>query len=382
MFKVHNWKLLISVIAVLIFIATYFFSDRLAEQLSVRERKKVEAWAAAQQLIASSGPDQNLALASVIVAEQQDIPVIETDERDSIMSYVNLDSVKVARNPAYLAEKLRGYQEKGSFITTYLEPEGKRFNRYYYGESNLLTTIRYFPTLQLLIVLLFSGIMLFSIVNEYRSAQNRLWAGLAKETAHQLGTPISALAGWTEILRHGKDLHGILPEMEKDIERLKLISDRFSMIGGTPKKEVVELCSLLDRVVDYIRKRASEKIQIQLHLPQVHNITVQVSPPLIEWVIENLLKNALDATEGRGTVVVELTDQQRQVCIDITDTGKGIRESDQSYIFSPGYSTKKRGWGVGLTLSKRIVEEYHGGSLFLKESSEGRGSTFRLILKK
>lgn len=371
-----------SLIAVFIVIATYFFSDLLADRMSVRERKKVEEWAAAQQRIATATPDQDLSLATIIVAEQQDIPVIETDEKDSVTSFVNLDSSRVRRDPSFLYEKLNDYRQKSRFINTYLNPEGTRFNRYYYGESNLLTQIRYFPMLQLLIVLLFSGVMLFSILNEYRSSQNKLWAGLAKETAHQLGTPISALSGWTEILRHGSALSSVLPEMEKDVDRLKLIADRFSMIGGVPKKEQVDMAVLVNRVVDYIRKRSSEKIQILLSVPEGLDFTVQASTPLLEWVIENMLKNALDATEGKGRVQIELSEHNRQIYIDITDTGKGIRPADQSIIFSPGYSTKKRGWGVGLTLSKRIVEEYHKGSLFLKETEEGRGSTFRLILKK
>lgn len=371
-----------SVIAVCIVIATYFFSQMLAERLSIRERKKVEQWAAAQQRIATASADQDLSLASIIVAEQQDIPVIEVDENYSIMSFVNLDSIKAASDRNYILEKLNAYRSNGTYITTYLDQEGIRFNRYYYGESNLLRMIRYFPMFQLLIVLLFSGVMLFSIVNEYRSAQNRLWAGLAKETAHQLGTPISALAGWIEILRHGNDLPDILPEMEKDIERLKLISDRFSMIGGTPKKEYIDVAILVGRVVDYMRKRASEKIQIYFHADDKADFQLSVSSPLIEWVIENLLKNALDATEGTGTVKIELKKHDRQLIIDILDSGKGIRNADQSSIFSPGFSTKKRGWGVGLTLSKRIVEDYHGGELFLKESLEGRGSTFRVVLRK
>ena len=367
-----------SLIAVIIVVGTFFYSNALSNQISERERKKVEEWVAAQQMILQSSGTENLSLASIIVAEQQTIPVIETDERDSVMSFINIDTLRVAQDKNHLNELVSSYRRKGAFITTYLDANGKKFNRYYYGESTLLTQIRYFPLAQLIIVILFTIMMLVSIRNQHRSAQNRLWAGLAKETAHQLGTPISALSGWTEVMNQGQDVKLVLPEMEKDILRLKLIADRFSMIGGKPKKELCNLVDLVSHAVDYIKKRASEKTKIVFRVACQEQLNVHISAPLMEWVVENLLKNALDATEGKGSVEVVISDNEKEVFIDVSDTGKGIPEGRQQQIFSPGFTTKKRGWGLGLTLSKRIIEEYHDGQLFVKHSDAEHGTMFRI----
>lgn len=380
--KPNTWKLLMSLIAFIIVVGTFFYSNALSNKISERERKKVEEWVAAQQMILQSSGTENLSLASIIVAEQQTIPVIETDERDSVMSYINIDTLSVAQDKNYLNELVSSYRRKGAFMTTYLDSYGKKFNRYYYGESTLLTQIRYFPLVQLIVVILFTLLMLVSIRNQHRSAQNHLWAGLAKETAHQLGTPISALSGWIEVMNQGQDAKLVLPEMEKDIQRLKLIADRFSMIGGKPKKESCNLVDLVSHAVDYIKKRASEKTKIVFRIACQEQLDVNISAPLMEWVVENLLKNALDATEGKGSVEVTISDNEKDVFIDIADTGKGIPVGTQQQIFSPGFTTKKRGWGLGLTLSKRIVEEYHGGQLFVKHSDAEHGTTFRIQLSK
>ncbi|MFN5423427.1 MAG: sensor histidine kinase [bacterium] len=380
--KQSTWKLLMSFIAVLIVIGTFFYSNTLSKKISQRERKMVEEWVAAEQMILRSSSQEDISLAALIIAEQQDIPVIETDEKDSVMSFVNLDSLKAHRDTNYLKALVSSNKSKGRFITTYLSADGKKFNRYYYGESVLLKQIRYFPLVQLFIVALFVLTMLISIRNQHRSDQHYLWAGLAKETAHQLGTPISALSGWTEVIGHGTDARSILPEMQKDIERLKLIADRFSMIGGKPKKESCDLVELVSHAVEYIRKRASEKTQIVFQVICQDKLYLDISAPLIEWVVENLLKNALDATDGKGSVEVVISDNDKNVFIDVADTGKGIPEGMQHQIFSPGFTTKKRGWGLGLTLSKRIIEEYHGGDLFVKHSDPDQGTTFRILLSK
>jgi len=380
--KPTTWKLFMSLIAVIIVVGTFFYSNALSNKISERERKKVEEWVAAQQMILQSSGTENLSLASIIVAEQQTIPVIETDERDSVMSYINIDTLSVAQDKNHLNELVSSYRRKGAFITTYLDADGKKFNRYYYGESTLLTQIRYFPLVQLIVVILFTILMLVSIRNQHRSAQNHLWAGLAKETAHQLGTPISALSGWTELMNQGQDAKLVLPEMEKDIQRLKLIADRFSMIGGKPKKKLCNLVDLVSHAVDYIKKRASEKTKIVFRIACQEQLNVHISAPLMEWVVENLLKNALDATEGKGSVEVVISDNEKEVFIDVCDTGKGIPEGRQQQIFTPGFTTKKRGWGLGLTLSKRIIEEYHGGQLFVKHSDAEHGTTFRIQLSK
>ncbi len=371
-----------SFIAIAIVIGSFFYSDYLSKRIAEREKRQIEEWVAAQQIIANSAIGEDLTLASIIIAEQKTIPVIETNELDSIMGFMNLDSNKAKLEAKYLQSKLNSYKKEGRFIKTFLDTEQKKFNTYYYGESSLLRQVRYFPLLQLLIVILFTTMMIVSINNRNKSIQNQLWAGLAKETAHQLGTPISALSGWTTILKEGANQQEIIPEMEKDIDRLKLISERFSMIGGTPKKELVVLQEIVRNVVSYIKKRASEQVNFIFNDYPSGSVLLQLSPELIEWVIENICKNGLDAMEGRGTITLSIHQTESEIQLDITDTGRGIPVSLQDEIFNPGVSTKKRGWGVGLTLAKRIVEEYHDGKLFILQSAMGKGTTFRISFKK
>lgn len=371
-----------SIIAIAIVICTFFYSDYLSSRIAEREKRQMEAWVSAQQIIANAEIGEDLTLASVIIAEQKTIPVIEANEQDSIMGYLNLDSTNAIQIPGYLLSKLNAYKKEGRFIKTYIDADQKKFNTYYYGESSLLRQVRYFPLLQLLIVVLFTAMMIVSINNRNKSIQNQLWAGMAKETAHQLGTPISALSGWTTILKEGAAQQDILPEMEKDIDRLKLISERFSMIGGTPKKEKVILQDIITHVLNYIKKRASEQVKFIFETYPDQPVVLNLSPELIEWVIENICKNGLDAMDGAGTITVSIQETETEIQIDIADTGRGIPSSLQDEIFNPGVSTKKRGWGLGLTLAKRIIEEYHGGKLSILQSTLGKGSTFRIAFKK
>jgi signal transduction histidine kinase len=371
-----------SILAVAIVIGTFFYSNYLSTRIAEREKRQMEEWVAAQQKIANAEIGEDLSLPSIIIAEQTTIPVIEANETDSIMGFMNLDSNKANNNNKYLTSKLTAFKNKGRFIKTYIDTNQKKFNVYYYGESSLLMQVRYFPLLQLLIVILFTTMMIISINNRNKSMQNQLWAGLAKETAHQLGTPISALSGWTTILKEGASTHEILPEMEKDIDRLKLISERFSMIGGTPKKENVVLQDLVENVVTYMKKRAAEKVTFIFNDYPTHAVKIALAPELIEWVIENICKNGLDAMSGSGTLTLAIHELNQEIYLDISDTGKGIPASLQTEIFNPGVSTKKRGWGVGLTLAKRIVEEYHRGQLFILQSAEGKGTTFRIAFTK
>lgn len=376
------WKMGIIIGGIGIVIGSYFYSNFLAEEISKREEKTMQEWVAAQKMIANAYPGDDLTLSAEIIAEQKNIPVIETDEKDSIMSYLNLDAGKVLRDDDYLNIRLQQFKEKGRFITTYLSEDRKKFNRYYYGESLLLKQVRYFPMIQLLIVVIFSIIILTWLSNRHKSIQNQLWASLAKETAHQLGTPISALAGWNVLLQEGKEPASVLPEMAKDIDRLKLIADRFGMIGGVPRKTETDIVALVFHAVDYMKKRAAEKISIQIVNHPAHPVTLMLSDALIEWVIENILKNALDAMEGVGMITIEIVEHAEEVYVDITDTGKGMSAALQNEIFNPGFSTKKRGWGLGLTLARRIVQEYHNGKLTVKNSELGKGTTFRIAFMK
>lgn len=376
-----NWRSLLAIIAMAIVIATIFYSRLLAGKIAMEERHKVEAWAEAQQFIAKATPDQDILFATIIMAGQTEIPVIETNERDSITNYHNLDSIKVASSPGYLEKKLKEFRKSNVPIDTYLNTDASKFNRYYYGESLLLKQIRYYPIVQLIIVALFIVVTLLALASRHRSAQNQLWAGMAKETAHQLGTPLSALEGWVEMMKENPADKSMLLEMEKDVGRLKLVSDRFSKIGSKPQLEKRDLVQTIHQVVEYVRKRAPSKIVFQVDDGGHKEIPVQISPPLFEWVVENILKNALDAMEGKGQITVMLKSAGQQAIIDITDTGKGISAANLRKVFHAGFTTKKRGWGLGLTLSRRIVEQYHGGELFVKQSEAGKGTTFRIILK-
>lgn len=376
-----NWRSLLAIIAMAIVITTIFYSQLLAGKIAMEERHKVEAWAEAQQFIAKATPDQDILFATIIMAGQTEIPIIETNEKDSITNYHNIDSQKVARNPGYLQKKLREFKNSKSPIDTYLNTDASKFNRYYYGESLLLKQIRYYPIVQLIIVALFIVVTLLALASRHRSVQNQLWAGMAKETAHQLGTPLSALEGWVEMMKENPADKSMLLEMEKDVGRLKLVSDRFSKIGSKPQLEKRDLVQTIHQVVEYVKKRAPSKILFQVDDGGQKEMPVQISPPLFEWVVENILKNALDAMEGKGQITVMLKSTGTQAIIDITDTGKGISAANLRKVFNAGFTTKKRGWGLGLTLSRRIVEQYHGGELFVKQSEPGKGTTFRIVLK-
>jgi len=218
--------------------------------------------------------------------------------------------------------------------------------------------------------------------SSYRSTQNQVWAGMAKETAHQLGTPVSSLEGWVEILKETHSHESFVPEIEKDVSRLRLVSDRFGKIGSTPQLEEKNIIEQVQNMVEYIKKRAGGKVSFSINTHNVNSIPVKISAPLFDWVIENLLKNALDAMEGKGSINVDIREQVKEVVIDVKDSGKGISKQNLDKVFKPGFTTKKRGWGLGLSLSKRIVEQYHKGSLAVKNSEPGKGTTFRIVLIK
>jgi signal transduction histidine kinase len=255
-------------------------------------------------------------------------------------------------------------------------------NKYYYGDSNLLKEVRYYPIIQLIIVALFILITLITVSVRNKSTQNQVWAGMAKETAHQLGTPLSSLEGWVEMLKDNPANAKIGIEMEKDVDRLKLVSDRFGKIGSIPQLEEKNIVEQIESMVNYIKRRATDKVSFTINSQNQTDITALINAPLFDWVIENLLKNALDAMEGKGSIVVDIKNETAQTLIDITDSGKGILKANINKVFKPGFTTKKRGWGLGLSLSKRIIEQYHKGELFVKHSELGKGTTFRIVLKK
>ena len=378
-----NWRSFLALVAILIVSGTIFYSNYLSKKIAKEEKQKVELWVAAQRTILNSTAETDLTLASSISTQNDDIPIIETNEKDSITNnYLNIDSAEIASNKNLLQDKLEEFKQLHPPIELVISTRPYLANRYYYGESSLQKEVRYYPIIQLLIVGLFIFITATAQKSRYQNTQNQVWAGLAKETAHQLGTPVTSLEGWVEVLRDIKGTEKIVPEIEKDVDRLKLISDRFGKIGSIPKLEEKNIVELVSNMISYIKKRASGKVQFTLDTKGETNIPAMISPPLFDWVIENLLKNALDAMEGKGSISVAVQDETTRILIDVTDTGKGISKSNIPKVFKPGFTTKKRGWGLGLTLTRRIVEQYHKGQIFVKQSEPGKGTTFRIILNK
>ncbi|MBK6936989.1 MAG: HAMP domain-containing histidine kinase [Chitinophagaceae bacterium] len=376
-----NWRIIIALIAILIASGTIFYSQYLARKIENDERVKVEQWVeASKSILDPENTETKLALK--IIRDNIDIPIIQTNEKDSIVDYINLDTLKVKQHEGYLNRQLKRLRSANTPVT-YTDPvDSLKVNKYYYGHTRLLNEVRYYPIVQLCIVALFIAITLLSLQSSFRSAQNQVWAGMAKETAHQLGTPVSSLEGWVEMLKENPAGEKIAYELEKDVNRLRLVSDRFGKIGSTPHLEPHDIVAQVRRMADYMKKRATGKISFSLNTNNNEILIVPVSAPLFDWVIENLLKNALDAMEGKGSITVDIHNEKEVVIIDVSDTGKGISKQNIAKVFKPGFTTKKRGWGLGLSLSRRIIEQYHKGHLTVKYSEPGKGTTFRIVLKK
>ena len=375
-----NWRSLLALVAIVIVSATIFYSQYLARKIAKDERHKVELWVAASKAILNN-PGMDLTLPNLIRNGQQSIPIIETNEQDSIMEFINLDTAQASRDPNYLYNQLKKFKAQDSPVEVEFSKNPYIANRYYYGHTSLLDEVRYYPLVQLFIVALFIFFILYTITIRNKATQNQLWAGMAKETAHQLGTPVSSLEGWVEMLKESTLDPRTVQEIQKDVNRLKLVSDRFGKIGSKPNLEQCDLVAQIRTMMEYIRKRATGKVQFTLQ-PHEGEIPARISGPLFDWVIENLLKNALDAIEGKGSITINIQDLEKEILIDVADTGKGIAARNLQQVFKPGFTTKKRGWGLGLSLSKRIIEQYHKGSLFVRQSELGKGTTFRIVLKK
>ena len=378
-----NWRTILALVAVCIASGTIFYSQFLAKKIAAQERKNVEILVAAQRTIFFSADTASINLATKIASENNSIPIIETNEKDSLTNnYVNLDTLEIKRDKTYLSNKLEDFKKYAPPIVLVLKEKPYVANKYFYGESDLLKQVKYYPIVQLVIVGFFIVIIVVAQRANFKSTQNQTWAGLAKETAHQLGTPVSSLQGWIEMMKEVQGNEKIIPEIEKDVQRLLLITDRFGKIGSIPKLEEKNIIDQVQSMIDYIKKRASGKVVFELNTFGETNIPSLISPPLFDWVIENLLKNALDAMEGKGHILVSIKDAAAQIIIDVTDTGKGIVKPNITKVFKPGFSTKKRGWGLGLTLTKRIIEQYHKGQIFVLKSEVSKGTTFRVILNK
>lgn len=377
-----NWRTLLVIVAVLIVSGTIVYSQYLSGKIAKEERKNVEAWVEAQRTILYSSDTASINLATKIITENDQIPIIETNEKDSITgNFLNMDTALVRQDSNFLRTKLRQFKRYNNKpIVSVLRESPYQANKYYYGESPLLKETKLYPIIQLMVIGLFILIAILLQRTHYRSSQNQLWASLAKETAHQLGTPVSSLEGWLEILKEHPENAGYVPEIAKDVQRLQLITDRFGKIGSQPKLEATNLNQQIELIVQYMKKRAGGQVQFEYAAHVLAPIQAEISPPLFDWVMENLLKNALDAMDGKGLITVALQATTHEIVIDVTDTGKGIASKHLKKVFKPGFTTKKRGWGLGLSLSKRIVEQYHKGKLFVRWSEPGKGTSFRIIL--
>lgn len=381
--KVLRWKFILLIVAVLIGFASLYITNSLVNELSIEERKKIELWAEAirelSQISEIGDSEQSFTIIFEVLQNNTTVPVILADETDNILSYRNIPDHKID-TPEEIENILRQMKASKEPIEVTLLDNSKNF--VYYKDSTTLVKLTYYPYIQLAIIILFIIVSYYAFSHSRKAEQNRVWVGMAKETAHQLGTPTSSLLAWLEIIRDTDLKPDLVVEFGKDIARLEKIVDRFSKIGSTPSLKPKNLVSILNNSVDYLRPRISNKISIVKKFDEQDYIPVPINETLFEWVIENIIKNSIDAIQGAGEVNVSITDNTQVVFIDVSDTGKGIPRSMFKTIFLPGFTTKNRGWGLGLTLSKRIVEEYHNGKVFVNYSEVDKGTTFRIVLRK
>ncbi|MCX6274434.1 MAG: HAMP domain-containing sensor histidine kinase [Bacteroidetes bacterium] len=376
----QRWKLLLLTAALLIGAASLWYTNKLVKSLADEERKKINLWAEATKKLADvSELNTDLGFPYAVISDNTTIPVVLTDSSFALITYRNLDSLKML-DKSYSAKQIAEMRDSHEPIEIVLPGQNK--NYILYKDSTLLVKLRYYPYFQLSVIALFLFVSYLAFSNSRKSEQNQVWVGMAKETAHQLGTPLSSLIAWMEILKMKGLSSEYTGEIQKDIQRLQTITDRFSKIGSAPSLQRENVQEVMEHSIDYIRTRTSDKINFSLQNNSGAQVFAPMNIPLFEWVIENILKNAIDAMTGEGKISATITDQQQFVYIDIADSGKGIPKSAVKTVFKPGYTTKSRGWGLGLSLSKRIIEEYHAGQIFVKHSEPNKGTTFRIVLKK
>jgi Histidine kinase-, DNA gyrase B-, and HSP90-like ATPase len=373
-----NWKSYLVAVALFIVGASIYFTSDLARKLGDEEKKKVEQLADAVKTLAKQPFNQETELATNIITQNTTIPLIITDDKGNIAGFNNIDTEHIQNTDAFLKGKLAEFKAVHPCI---LADWGTGKDYVYYGDSYLLTQLRYFPYVQLTIICLFLIVVLVAISAAHRSLQNQVWVGLSKETAHQLGTPLSSIEAWLEILKDTEGNELAVIEMQKDLDRLKLVADRFGKVGSVPTLAEENLTARLQDIVAYMQNRSPKKVKITLNC-QEEEIPVNISGPLFDWVMENLIRNALDAMAGEGKIDITVMNHPQHVWVDVQDTGKGIPSHQIKKVFAPGFTTKKRGWGLGLSLARRIIEKYHNGSIFVKHSEVGKGTTFRIILRR
>jgi len=382
--RIRQVKILLVLAAIFIAVASLLISHSLIRDLAQQERSKMEVWAEAMRTLSEADDSADLSLVLKVLDENNTIPVVVLGKDGMVTEYRNVkisasnksDSVK------YVNKVAQQMKAAGQVIRIPLANNHNDYIEVCYDESLMLRRIAIYPYIQLGVVMLFVVVAIFALLTSKRAEQNKVWVGLSKETAHQLGTPISSLMAWLAILKESYPNDKLLPELDKDVQRLQLVADRFSKIGSIPEPVPASMNEVLYHVVDYMDRRTSKKIQMIADLPD-EDIIIKINASLFEWVIENLCKNAVDAMGGEcGQIVLHLEQLENKVVVEISDTGKGIKKKNIKNVFRPGFTTKQRGWGLGLSLAKRIVEDYHHGKIFVKSSELGKGTTFRIELKK
>ena len=382
--QIRRVKIVLVLAAVVISVVSLVVSHVLIRDLAGEERAKMEVWAEAMRTLNHADENTDINLVLRVINSNNTIPVVVLDPNGQVQAYRNIDIDRcdnAADTTAFLARLGNQLLASNRFIRIVLDDN--RSTGYIdvcYDDSLMLRRLASYPYIQLGVVMLFVVIAIFALLTSKRAEQNKVWVGLSKETAHQLGTPISSLMAWVEILRESYPDDQLIPEMENDVKRLQLIADRFSKIGSLPEPVDTDLKEVMQHVVDYMDRRTSKRVKMIRRFPD-GEVRVRINASLFEWVIENLCKNAVDAMGGEGTITITVAEEQGKTIVEVSDTGKGIRKKDLRNVFRPGFTTKKRGWGLGLSLAKRIVEEYHKGRIWVKHSEVGRGTTFRIELK-
>ena len=378
---IRQVKILLVAMAVIIATVSLIVSNILVSDLKVEEENKMMVWAEAMRTLNTADENTDLTLVLQVINENNTIPVIVEDSTREIQTFRNVEINASCEEDSilFLQRSAERWRKNGHSIRITLDQQ--EYIEVCYDESVLIKRLATYPYVQLGVVLLFVVIAIFALLTSKKAEQNKVWVGLSKETAHQLGTPISSLMAWKEILRETYPDDELIPEMEKDINRLQIIADRFSKIGSLPESSPTSLGEVITSAKEYMEKRISKQVIITLHCPE-HAIIVNMNRLLFEWVIENLCKNAVDAIEGKGRIDLSISQTPTKAIVEVTDTGKGIRSKDLNNVFRPGFTTKKRGWGLGLSLAKRIVEDYHHGKIFVKSSEPGVGTVFRIEIRK
>lgn len=374
--RIRQVKIILVVAAVIIAVTSLIISHYLVRDLSLEEKQNMAVWGEAMRTVSTADENTDLGLALKVLEGNHTIPIVVKDKDGNILETRNInDSLKISRiatNNNYIRISLSEDSINAIAPTDYIDV--------CYDDSIMLKRLSTYPYVQLGVVLIFVVLAIFALLTSKKAEQNKVWVGLSKETAHQLGTPISSLMAWTEVLKETYPADELLPEMEKDVKRLQLIAERFSKIGSVTEAKETSLSEVLDHVIDYMDRRTSSKVQIIRKYP-AEDVIVKINASLFEWVIENLCKNAVDAMDGAGKISLQFEKIVDKVILDVSDNGKGIRKKNLQTVFKPGFTTKARGWGLGLSLAKRIVEEYHGGKIYVKSSEIGKGTTFRIELK-